>query len=110
MDKVEAKSVVKSEEKIKTNREDSKGIVNVGNKPIMKYISACIIQLSNGEKELNVRSRGHCISRAVDVVEVLKNRFKKDIKVKNIQIGTQVVEQEENNIVNVSTINIKVGY
>lgn len=110
MNKEDTKSVKKDEKVSEKVRAESKGIINVGNKPMMKYVSACIIQLSNGEKELNIRSRGHCISRAVDVAEVLKNKFKKDLKVKSVQIDTQVVEQEDNNIVNVSTINIKVGY
>jgi len=50
--------------------------------------------------------RGKSISRAVDVTEIVKNRFLGDVKIKNIDIGTEEREVEGGNKINVSTIDI----
>ncbi|MCX8176235.1 MAG: RNA-binding protein, partial [Candidatus Bathyarchaeota archaeon] len=52
-------------------------------------------------------ARGAAISKAVDVVELLKRAFIKDLVVKDISIGTEVVEREGKKS-NVSTIEILV--
>ena len=50
--------------------------VYVGNKGVMNYVLAVITQF-NTEKaeEVRIKARGRAISRAVDVEEMLKNRF-----------------------------------
>jgi len=90
---------------IKKTRND--GVINVGKKPNMAYVTACILQLSSGVKKLTIQSRGHSISKAVDVAEILRNRFRKDVKIKNIKIGTQEMETEDKNKINISTIAIE---
>ena len=50
-------------------------VVYVGNKPVMNYVLACVTQLNQGADEIVVKARGRAISRAVDVAEILKNRF-----------------------------------
>ena len=62
--------------------------VLIGRKPIMNYVLACITLFHGGVEEVNVKARGRAISRAVDVVEVVRRRFLPDVKVKNINIGT----------------------
>ena len=54
----------------------------------MNYVLACITLFHGGAEEVNVKARGRAISRAVDVVEVVRRRFLPDVKVKNINIGT----------------------
>lgn len=82
--------------------------VLIGRKPVMNYVLACITLFHGGAKEINVRARGKAISRAIDVVEVVRRRFLPDVKVKKIGIGTdQVSSHEENSsLTNVSTIDI----
>ena len=41
-----------------------------------------------GAKEVSVKARGKAISRAIDVVEVVRRRFLPDVKVSRIGIGT----------------------
>jgi DNA-binding protein len=55
-----------------------------------------------------VKARGRAISRAVDAVEVVRRRFLPDVKVKNINIGTQKLApfEEGGTPTNVSTIEI----
>ena len=80
--------------------------VFVGKKPTMSYVLATITQFSGGTKEVHIKSRGRSISRAVDVAEVVKNKFMTDVKVKNITISTEQREVEGGNKINVSTRDI----
>jgi len=83
--------------------------VLVGRKPVMNYVLACITLFHGGADEVNVKARGRAISRAVDVVEIVRRRFLPDVKVKNIGIGTeQLAPTEEGGTpTNVSTIEIQ---
>ena len=81
-------------------------VVFVGRKPTMSYVLAVITQFTDGQKEVHVKARGRSISRAVDVSEIVKNRFLGDVKVKSIEIGTEEREVEDGNKINVSTIDI----
>jgi DNA-binding protein Alba len=82
--------------------------VLVGKKPVMNYVLACITLFHGGAKEVSVKARGRAISRAVDVVEVVRRRFLPDVKIKQVGIGTeQVAPTEEGGTpTNVSTIEI----
>lgn len=81
-------------------------VVFVGRKPTMSYVLAVITQFSGGLKEVHIKARGRSISRAVDVAEIVRNRFLEDVKVKTIEIGTEEREVEEGNKINVSTVDI----
>ena len=81
--------------------------VLIGRKPVMNYVLACITLFHGGTKEVSIKARGQAITRAVDVVEIVRRRFMPDAKVKNIEIGTQTLQIEETNTTtNVSTIEI----
>ena len=56
-----------------------------------------------------MKARGRAISRAVDVVQILQNRFYKDLKVKDIRIGTEQVQSQTGQTLNISTIEITVS-
>ena len=79
--------------------------VYVGNKGVMNYVLAVITQFNteNAEK-VRIKARGRAISRAVDVEEMVKNRFLPDIKVEEIKLGTDQVQNEDGKTVNISTI------
>ncbi len=82
--------------------------VLIGRKPVMNYVLACITFFHSGAKEVSVKARGRAISRAIDVVEVVRRRFLPDVRVERIGIGTdQLSPQDEGNaMTNVSTIEI----
>jgi DNA-binding protein Alba len=88
----------------KTERPDN--VVFVGKKPSMSYVLAVITQFSNGQPEVHVKARGRAISRAVDVAEIVRKRFAQDVKIKNIEIGTEERDLGDKGKVNVSTIDI----
>lgn len=81
--------------------------VLIGRKPVMNYVLACITLFHSGSEEVNIKARGRAISRAVDVVEIVRRRFLPDVKVKNIGLGTEQLESfEGGRPMNVSTIEI----
>jgi len=102
--------VAKKAEEVKEVKETKRmddNVVYVGQKPTMSYVLAVITQFTGGLKEVHLKARGRSISRAVDVAEIVKNRFLQDVKVNDIEIGTEEREVEEGNKINVSTIDIK---
>lgn len=84
-------------------------VIFVGNKPFMNYVTAAVLQFNGGAKQVVFKARGKHISRCVDVVEVIKNKFLSDVKVDKIDIGSEEVENKEGRKLNVSTIEITVS-
>ena len=84
-------------------------IVFVGKKPAMSYVLACVTQFNDGKAEVILRARGRAISHAVDVAEIVKNKFVTNAEVKNVVIGTEEVESEQGEKLNVSSIEIILG-
>jgi len=81
-------------------------IIYIGKKPTMSYVLAVMTQMQNNVTEIHVKARGRSISRAVDVVEVVRNRFLQDIK-RDITIGTETINSKDRGSLNVSTIDIR---
>jgi DNA-binding protein len=96
-----------AEAKNETKR-SADNVVFVGTKPVMNYVLAAITQFNEGAGVVTLKARGKAISRAVDVAEIVRNRFLQGLQVKNIAIGTEEV-QGEGGAVNVSTIEITLG-
>ena len=69
--------------------------VLIGRKPVMNYVLACITSFHGGSKEVSVKTRGKAISRAIDVVEVVRRQFLPDVKVSRIGIGTEQLPPRE---------------
>lgn len=83
-------------------------VLLVGNKPVMNYVLFTVNQLKDS-KEIVIKARGRSIHKAVDVAEILRRRFIKELKVKNIELGTVEVEDQEKKIKRrISTIEITV--
>ena len=79
--------------------------VFVGRRPTMNYVMATMMVLNKGV-ECTVKARGRAISHAVDVCEILKNRFLKGIEYKDIRLSTEQLEGENKQTNNVSSIEI----
>ncbi len=104
--KDEARTHERAERRERPRARADDNVVFVGKKPTMSYVLAVITQFSEGKKEVHIKARGRSISRAVDVVEVVRNRFVNGVK-HTIDIGTEKVQAENNQELNVSTIDIK---
>jgi archaea-specific DNA-binding protein len=84
--------------------------VFVGNKPVMNYVLACLTLFQNGTKEISIKARGRAISRAVDVAEILSNRYMPDVTVKKISIDTEaVMDAQSSRMTNVSSMEIRLS-
>ncbi|MCW4046524.1 MAG: DNA-binding protein Alba [Candidatus Bathyarchaeota archaeon] len=71
-------------------------VIFVGNKPPMSYVLAIITSLSSGNlNEITLKARGQAITTAVDVAEIARNRFVKDLQVSKITIGTAEMPPRE---------------
>jgi DNA-binding protein len=82
-------------------------IVYIGRKPVMSYVLAVITSFNSSDtKDVTVKARGRSMTTAVDVAEVVKRRFMKDLKSSKITIGTEELQQEEGGTRNVSTMEI----
>ena len=80
-------------------------VVFIGSKPVMNYVLAIVTQFNNGAQEISIKARGKAISRAVDAVEVSRNRFLPGCKIKDIKIATEKIATDRGDS-NVSTIEI----
>ncbi|MCI5867568.1 MAG: DNA-binding protein Alba [Methanosphaera sp.] len=84
-------------------------IVYIGNKPVMNYVLAVVTQMNSGVTEVILKARGRAISRAVDVAEIVRNRFISDVDVESIDISTEEIVGNEGTSSNVSAIEIKLS-
>ncbi len=89
----------------KAKRRIEQNVVLVGKKPTMSYVLAAVTQFSDGINQVHIKARGRSISRAVDVAEVVRNRFVQNLQT-DVHIGTQEITDDNNNKINVSTIEI----
>ncbi len=75
---------------------ENTGIVFIGRKPAMSYVLAIITSLSSSNaKEITLKARGQAITTAVDVAEITRSRFLKDLKVGKISIATEEMPARE---------------
>ncbi len=88
---------------ILSNRDEN--AVFVGRRPTMNYVMATMMILNKGV-ECTVKARGRAISHAVDVCEILRNRFLKGTDYKDIKLSTEQLEGENGQSNNVSSIEI----
>jgi DNA-binding protein len=88
---------------------EKSAIVFIGSKTPMDYVLSVMTRLSaNDSKEVTLKARGRAIATAVDVAEITRSRFLKDLKVSKIAIGTEEMpaREGENRARMVSTIEI----
>jgi DNA-binding protein len=75
---------------------ENRDVIFVGNKPPMSYVLAIITSLSaSNAKEITLKARGQAITTAVDVAEITRRRFIKDLKISKVSIGTEEMPARE---------------
>jgi DNA-binding protein len=83
-------------------------IVFVGKKGTMGYVLAVVTQFNNGAPEVCVKARGKLISKAVDVVEIVRHRFMPNAVVREIKISTEELTSEDGSKNKVSAIELMI--
>ena len=86
--------------------EGKDSVVFIGKKPFMNYVTGVVMQFNSGVNKVTVKARGKYISRAVDVAEVVRNRFVKESKLDEIKIASEEFEGDDGKKVRISTIEI----
>ena len=82
-------------------------IVYIGSKPLMSYVMAVITAFNaTGGGDVVLKARGRAISSAVDVAEITRNRYMKDIRTGRIEIGSEQLPSRDGGTRGVSTIAI----
>jgi DNA-binding protein len=89
--------------------EELPNMVRIGKKPIMNYVVACMTLLNTGVADVMVRGRGQSITKAVEVVDMLRRAFMKNIRIHSVDIGTEEVKREDGSTASLSMIEIIVG-
>lgn len=70
-------------------------VVFIGsNRPPMNYVLAVVTQLNNPTNTAILKARGRAISTAVDVAEMVRNKFVEKCTVTKVQIGTEKITPE----------------
>lgn len=84
-------------------------IVRIGKKPTMNYVVACVTLFNTGVPEVMVRARGQSITKAVEVVDMLRRAFLKNLTIESVNIGTEEIKRDDGSIASLSTIEIMLG-
>lgn len=88
----------------------SENTVYIGKKGTMAYVLAVVTQINRQEKgEITIKARGKAISRAVDVAEIVRNKFINTIQEPRIRISTEEVQTEQGSTLKVSSIEIQLS-
>jgi len=78
----------------------------VGQKSVMNYVLATVIQFNQGVKRVSLKARGRAISKAVDAAEIVRTRFLPgNVDIAAVKIGSEKVGEPGKERV-VSTIEI----
>lgn len=87
------------------NKKEASNVLLIGKKPAKTYAAAAMFKMGS-EESIVIRARGRAISKAVDVAEIILNKFgNNNYYLGSVQIGTSSVEREGAKR-NVSTIEI----
>jgi len=80
--------------------------VFIGQKELMTYVMAVMTNFASGANEVVVKARGRNISMAVDVAELVRNRYLPEVKVANVQIATEKLQGDDRRTIKASSIEI----
>jgi len=64
-------------------------MIVIGKKPIANYVLDAIVMFNQGYDEVIIKGKGELISKAVDVVNALRERLKGSLEIKNVEIGSE---------------------
>jgi len=81
-------------------------MVRIGRKQVMNYVVACVTLFNHGAKQVVVRARGQTISKAVDVVEMLRRSFVKNLEIASTVVGSEEITRFNGRSASISTIEI----
>ena len=72
----------------------------------MNYVTSVLMQFNKGTGEVIIKARGKHIARAVDVEEMVRNKFLKEVKLKDVKVSSEEFEDKTGKKRMVSAIEI----
>mgnify|MGYP001474709051 CR=1 FL=1 len=80
----------------------------IGEKPLMNYVTAAVMHFtSRNAPEIVLKARGKFMSRAIDISQVIVNRFlKEQAHINDVRLNSEEFTNNEGRKVRVSTIEI----
>jgi DNA-binding protein len=97
---------INTNEAVEQKNEVENNTIFIGKKGTMSYVLAVITQFNQGAENVIIKARGKTISKAVDVAEIVKNKFVNTLKINKIDISTEEISTENNTPMKVSAIEI----
>ena len=95
-----------------TKRTESSGprdTIFIGKKPLMAYVTATLIQLTNVQS-VTIKARGMSIGRAVDVSQIISRKTENaGYSIGTIKLDSEALESQDGRTRNVSTIEIQIN-
>lgn len=80
--------------------------IYVGKKSLMAYVLAVVTQFNSGSNEVKIKARGKTISRAIDVTQVVKNRFLPGMQISDFKAETEELPNEDGTTSKVSSLTL----
>lgn len=72
----------------------------------MNYVLAAMAQLNGGNSAIVIKARGRAISKAVDVVLIIQDRFVQNSQLQDIVIKTELLNDGDGVSTRVSSVEI----
>ncbi|MEM1708244.1 MAG: RNA-binding protein [Nitrososphaerota archaeon] len=71
------------------------GLILVGSKPTIRYVTACITLFNRGSEVVVLRARGKNINNCLEVIRLLRNGFLKNLRISDIKISSDEYEMPD---------------
>ena len=87
-------------------------VIYIGKKPTMNYVLAVVTQVNSGMHKVTIKARGNSISKAVDVIEIVRHRFLPDLadpSSDSIAIKSEELSNEDGSRSKISAIQIQIN-
>ena len=88
-------------------KENNDSNIYIGRKKSINYVMAAMLNLGQ-KKPVRLLARGRAINRAVDVAEILRNRYAEGAKYGEIIITTEEITNKDGTNSNVSSMEIEI--
>ncbi|MFH0836487.1 MAG: DNA-binding protein Alba [Candidatus Micrarchaeota archaeon] len=92
------------------SREPRDNKVYVGKQDVMTYVLAVVSQFNHANvSSVTIKARGKAISTAVDVTQIVKNRFISSLKITDFKVETEELQSEDGSMRKVSSVTLVVS-
>ena len=81
-------------------------MIFIGKRPTMNYVLAVITEFNSGASRVVIKARGRVTAKAIDVAEIVKNRFMKEVTIEKMETDTENLPSKDGRTVSVSSLEI----